>query len=236
MLLYKCTVPSNCYQWLSSHHKNTLPSPDLQGNRRLLPTLVTLTCAATAGRLPSVQGHRLTSWLCSASYCGIAITVSSKRTSANDDPLSPSSYVLSRQHRNTSCKLPVTEHPSVTSLSPHSSQCAITVSQCTDALPRLTSQRSIQHPYSLAVITFATQQRHPSSGHCYHRHSSTLIFNAQRVTTNLILPHTLVILTTDCRSVPLKDRHHHRHHSQCATVQHQQPSLLPSPTHSTIYS
>ena len=53
---------------------------------------------------------------CSASYCGIAIMVSSTRTSANDDPLSPSSYVLSWQHHNTSCKLSVTEHPSVTSL------------------------------------------------------------------------------------------------------------------------
>ena len=115
MLLYKCTVPSYCYQWLSSYHKNTLPSPDLQGNRRLLPTLVTYIGKPDVSqcRLQSVQGHRLTSWLCSASYCGIAITVSSKRTSANDDPLSPSSYVLSRQHRNTSCKLPVTEHPSI---------------------------------------------------------------------------------------------------------------------------
>jgi len=54
--------------------------------------------------------------LCSASHCRITITVSSQRTSADDDPLSPRSYVLSRQHCNMPCKLLVREHPSVISV------------------------------------------------------------------------------------------------------------------------
>ena len=104
------------------------------------------------------------------------------------DPLSPSSYVLSRLHCNMSCKLPVTEHPSVTSLT---TACDYSV---TTHRRSSTSHRSI-HAASLFTGSHRVRLSTMSSLSPANTHH-------QQVPTNFVLLHTLVFLTTDCRTSP----------------------------------
>ena len=179
-------------------------------------------------------------------------TVSSHRTSADDDSLFLAATFSTSQHRNTSCKLLVTEHPLHSSpnmrLQCHDSLTLFHVSQPPSyrcpaiqthhpyvSLPAVIAvchhsmssslqlcQRSLSTSSSLQIINTQLCRNHLCN---IATSSSTL--NGPPPTFNCYLPHA-GLLITDCRTIPLKD-HHHRHHSQHASQHYLSSHLQPRP-------
>ena len=156
------------------------------------------------------------------------MTVLSTRTSADNNPLSPSNYTAGKTATCPAGYWSWSIHQS-----PHSSQhaiqwhnaptlyhvwlvTAITVLNSVSFCP-LTGCLNCSLPVNNVIVTHSRL--------CYHN-TKILIINVNGPPPVPQLLHILVFLTTDCRSVPLKDHHHHWHHSQHATIQHQQLSML----------